>query len=119
MPSLHSFNVQTDAHPRVSNTDELMIVHRNHLIPLTTVYVGAHQAAQIEVREATNRNSVEGASPTLYTIPAGGKLTFQLGTTSPLDLVAKITPLTGQVYVWIAAMGEFDTYLKQYEVPSI
>lgn len=119
MPSLHSFNVQSDAHPRVANTDELMIVHRNQIIPATTVYVGAHQVAKIEVREAGDRSAVEGAAPTTYDVPAGGKIKFELGAGDPLNLVAKITPLTGQIYVWIAAMGEFDTYLKQYNVPSI
>jgi hypothetical protein len=117
MPSLASFFVHTDAHPRVSNTDELMIVHRNQIVPAATLYIGAHQAARFDLRTAADREAVEVASPTPHVLPAGGKMKIEL--TDPLLAVSKITPITGQIYVWIGSMGEFDTYLKQYNVPSI
>jgi hypothetical protein len=119
MPSLHSFYVHSDAHPRLSNTDELMIVHRNQLVPDATLYIGAHGTVSFEVRTAADREAVETATPTAHTLPAGGKMRLDLPGANKLDLVTKITPLTGQLYVWIASMGEFDTYLKQVNVPSI
>jgi hypothetical protein len=39
--------------------------------------------------------------------------------TNALDLGSKITPISGQIFVWIGSMGEFDTYFKQVDVPSI
>jgi len=117
MPSMHSFFVHSDAHPRVSNTDELMIVHRNQIVPEATLYIGAHQDTSVEIRTAENRVSVESATPAIVNLPAGGKTRVLLS--DALKLVTKITPISGQVYVCVMSMGEFDTYLKQYEVPSI
>jgi hypothetical protein len=112
--------VKTDAYPLVSSNDELMVVHRNQVVPSAVIYVGAHQGATVEFRSAANRNAVESASPfTTLDIPTGGKARVDLPGTAALDLVTKITPTKGQVYVWLASFGEFDTYFKQVDVPSI
>jgi hypothetical protein len=114
------FNVKTDAYPLVSITDELIIVHRNQVAVDAVVYVGSHQACEVEFRSAANRTAVESASPfTTLTLPSGGKARVDLPGTNALDLVSKITPISGQIFVWIGSMGEFDTYFKQVDVPSI
>lgn len=119
MPSSFSFNVTTDAQPLLSKTDEMMVVHRNQIVPDAVLYIGAHQDASVQIRTAADRSAVESATPTTVNLPAGGTTRVDLPGANKLDLVTKITPLTGQIFVWIASMGVFDTYLKQYNVPSI
>jgi hypothetical protein len=114
------FHTKTDAYPLVSITDELIIVHRNQVVPSAVVYIGCHRDCTVEFRSAANRDAVEGASPfTTLNLPSGGKGRVDLPGTAALDLVTKITPTKGQIYVWIGSMGEFDTYFKQVDVPSI
>ena len=71
-------------------------------------------------REAVETAIVPAVGGSALTIPAGGMVRFDLpgSGANPLDLVSKITT-SSQVYVFVASAGEFDTYLKQYNVPSI
>jgi hypothetical protein len=126
----HDFHVKNDDYPLVSIDDELMIVHRNQLVPSAVLYFGAHQDTIVEVRSALNRTAVEAApgpavgDPALggtgIFIPAGGKVRLDLpGTGNPLDLVTKVSTLKGNVFVSLASFGEYDTYFKQVDVPSI
>jgi hypothetical protein len=119
------FSIKTDSWPLISSDDELLIVHRNQLAINAALYIGAHKEATVEIRSAANREDVETATVpavggTALTIPSGGMVKFDLPGTGAgvLDVVSKITTTT-QVYVFIASAGEFDTYLKQYNVPSI
>ena len=125
MPRSSDFHVKTDDYPLVSPNDELMIVHRDAMAISCTVFIGAHSDAVIEVRSDSNRELVEtAAGPAVggsaLTIPAGGKTRIDLpGTGNPLHLVTKIQPTKGRIFVSIASFGEFDTYFKQIDVPSI
>jgi len=125
MPRSSDFHVKTDDYPLVSKTDELMIMHRDAMAISATVFIGAHQDAEIEIRSDADRELVETASgPAVgvgtIKIPAGGKTRIDLpGTGNPLHLVTKIRPLSGSIFVSIASFGEFDTYFKQIDVPAI
>ena len=117
---MQHFHVKTDAFPLLSTTDELLVVHRNQVVPSAVLYIGAHKDSTVEIRSAANSTAVEGVSPfTTVTIPSGGMTRVDLPGTAVLDLVTKITPTKGQVYVWLASMGEFDAFLKQVSLPSI
>jgi len=122
MAHQHHFHVKTDDWPVVSNTDQLMIVHRNQLAINAVLYIGAHKESVVEIRSATDRETVETATipatgGSALTIPAGGMVKFDLpgGGTTPLDLVTKLSLLRGSVFVHISSSGEFDTHLKQVD----
>ena len=121
----HHFSTRQDTWPLVSSDDELIVMHRDALVTDAAVYIGAHVAAEVEIRCAGNREDVEIATGphvggSTLTIPAGGKIRVDLpGTGNTLDLVAKITPLSGRIYVHITSFGQFDAYFKQVDIPSL
>ena len=125
------FHVKTDAYPLVSPNDEVVIVHANQLAPIATLYVGAHKDCIVEMRSAANRTDVETATGphvgdpstggTGIFIPAGGKVRIDLPGSGfgALDLVSKLSPLKGQIFLMIVSFGEFDAYFKQIDAASI
>jgi len=125
MPRSSDFHVKSDDYPLVSLTDELIIVHRNQVVPGAVVFIGAHQDSEIEIRSDTNRETVEiAAGPAVggaaLTIPAGGKGRIDLpGTGNPTHGVTKISLLKGSIFVSIVSFSEYDTYFKQIDVPAI
>lgn len=120
--ALHDFHVKDDAYPKVGSTDELIIVHRDQIVPDSVLYIGAHSEAVVEIRSAPNRTDVETvAAHATLNIPSGGKVRDNLPGSgkTPLDAVTKITVIKGSIYIYIASFGEFDTYFKQVNVTSI
>lgn len=113
---LSDFHVKFDNWPLVISDDELIIVHKYQLAVMPTLYIGAHQAAVVPLRAATNRAAVEVAAPwTTLTIPTGGLVRVDLTDgTNPLNMVSKIQPTSGRIYVSIVSPGEFDAYFKQF-----
>lgn len=118
----HDFHVRDDAYPKVGTTDELIIVHRDQIVPNAVLYIGSHSEATVEIRSAANRTDVETvAAHATLNIPSGGKARDDLPGSGKtvLDAVTKITVTKGSIFVYIASFGEFDTYFKQVNVTSI
>jgi len=125
---LCDFHVFSDTWPLVSSGqndstgrpggDQLILVQREPISIDPVVFIGCHREATVEVRSAANTTAVETAAAwTTLNLPAGGKTRINLpGTGNFGDIVTKITPVTGQIYVTVVAFGEFNGYFKQVQV---
>ena len=113
---LSDFHVKFDNYPLVSQTDELIIVHKYPLSVRPILYIGCHKEAVVVLRAGTTLSNVESASPwATLTIPTGGLVRSELTDgTNPLHQIAKIQPTSGTIYVCIASPGYFDAYFKQF-----
>ena len=113
---LSDFHVKFDNYPLVSQTDELIIVHKYPLSVRPILYIGCHKEAVVPLKAATTLTGVEGATAfTTLTIPTGGLVRAELTDgTNPLHTVTKVQPTSGTIFVCIASPGYFDAYFKQF-----
>ena len=113
---LSDFRVKTDNYPLVSQTDELVIVHKYALAVRPIMYIGCHKQAVVPIKAGTTLTAAEAAAAwTTLTIPTGGLVRTELTDGSnPMHQVTKIQPTSGTIFVFIASPGEFDTYFKQF-----
>jgi hypothetical protein len=113
---LSDFHVYNDHWPLVTTDDELIVVHRNQLSVQPVMFIGAHSAAVVPIRAAANRSAVETATPwTTLTLQTGGFARVNLTDgTNPLDMVSKIQPTSGRIFVAIVSPIVFDAYFKQF-----
>lgn len=113
---LSDFHVKFDNWPLVSQTDELIIVHKYPLSVKPVLYIGCHKSAVVPIKAALTLSAVETAAAwTTLTIPTGGFVRTDLTDGSnPMHQVTKIQPTSGTIFVCIASPGYFDAYFKQF-----
>jgi hypothetical protein len=113
---LSDFHVKFDNYPLVSQTDELIIVHKYALSVRPILFIGAHKEAVVPIRANTTLSTVEGTTPwTTLTIPTGGLVRVELTDgTNPLHQVTKIQPTSGSIFICIASPSDFNAYFKQF-----